>query len=428
MTQARQEGTNSRWAALRSPRFRFLAAGSLAQAVGDYFYAVALPWYVLSQHGSPVLLGTVLAAYGIPRVAFISIGGQLSDRLSPWAIMFTAGAGRALLVGGLAFIAAISRPSAVTLVPLAAAIGAGEGLALPAYFSAVPALLGSDELQGGNSLLSLVNQCAALVGPALGGAVVAAVGPVSGFSVDAASFAISAVTVWWIRARSVRSPIGKQDRPGLRIWSFLRHERIVPLLLLTTFIANLGGGGLIAIALPVFVRSTLGHGASVYGLLISSFAAGAVTGVLAATRLPSAWRPAVALASAFAIEGGLFAALAFASVPIVAAVVLAGAGVCNGFANVTQQTLFQHWAPPDMLGRISSLLLTAGYGSYPISVAVAGLVVLHFSAAAFFLAAGISLAAVEIAALSQTTWRSWGSATRGIVESDAAAPPAEQSS
>jgi len=95
---------------------------------------------------------------------------------------------------------------------------------------------------------------------------------------------------------------------------------------------------------------------------------------------------------------------------------LLGAGLCNGFANVTQQTLFQRWSPPELLGRISSVLLTASSGPYPISIALAGLVVGRFAPRGFFLAAGISLAATEAVALTQSTWRDWGQSTAGLCQ------------
>ena len=63
--------------------FRLLSFGLLASTVGDFCYAVALPWLVLSAHGGPVLLGTVLACYGVPRTVLIPVGGVLADRLSP---------------------------------------------------------------------------------------------------------------------------------------------------------------------------------------------------------------------------------------------------------------------------------------------------------------------------------------------------------
>ncbi|HEY1704886.1 MAG TPA: hypothetical protein VGG75_34755 [Trebonia sp.] len=59
-------------APLRHGRFWLLAIGQLASNVGDSCYAVALPWYVLAVHGGTILLGTVLAAYGVPRTLLIA--------------------------------------------------------------------------------------------------------------------------------------------------------------------------------------------------------------------------------------------------------------------------------------------------------------------------------------------------------------------
>src|SRR5947208_581062 len=86
--------------------FRLLSSGQLASTIGDYCYAVALPWLVLSAHGSPVLLGSVLACYGIPRAALITLGGSLADRISPRRLMLCSDAGRCGLTAVFAIFAA----------------------------------------------------------------------------------------------------------------------------------------------------------------------------------------------------------------------------------------------------------------------------------------------------------------------------------
>jgi MFS family permease len=63
------------------PAFRLLAAGQFASTIGDSCYAVALPWLVLSDHGSAAQLGVVLACYGIPRAMLTLPGGSLADRV-----------------------------------------------------------------------------------------------------------------------------------------------------------------------------------------------------------------------------------------------------------------------------------------------------------------------------------------------------------
>ena len=86
--------------------FRLLAGGQFASTIGDFCYAVALPWLVLSTHGGTVLLGTVLACYGVPRTGLIPVGGVLADKVGPRTLMLTADVARGVLVAGLAVLAA----------------------------------------------------------------------------------------------------------------------------------------------------------------------------------------------------------------------------------------------------------------------------------------------------------------------------------
>jgi hypothetical protein len=100
--------------------FRLLTASQLASNVGDSCYAVALPWYVLAEHGGALLLGTVLVAYGIPRTVLLAAGGHASDRWRPWTVMMSTDAARAIGVGALAGAAALGPARAAVLVPIAA--------------------------------------------------------------------------------------------------------------------------------------------------------------------------------------------------------------------------------------------------------------------------------------------------------------------
>jgi Major Facilitator Superfamily len=86
--------------------FRLLAGGQFASTIGDYCYAVALPWLVLSSHGGAILLGTVLACYGVPRTVLIPVGGVLADKVGARTVMLVADAVRCVLVAALAVLAA----------------------------------------------------------------------------------------------------------------------------------------------------------------------------------------------------------------------------------------------------------------------------------------------------------------------------------
>jgi MFS family permease len=98
---------------LRHRGFRLLAGGQLASNIGDACYAVALPWYVLAEHGGVLLLGTVLVAYGVPRTVLLAVGGHASDRWRPWTVMMSADVLRVIAVAALAVAAALGPARAV---------------------------------------------------------------------------------------------------------------------------------------------------------------------------------------------------------------------------------------------------------------------------------------------------------------------------
>jgi predicted MFS family arabinose efflux permease len=419
-------------APLRHRGFRLLTAGQLASAIGDGFYAIALPWYVLATHGGPLLLGTVLAAYGIPRTVLVAVGGHASDRWDPWTVMMAADAVRALAVAVLAVVAFSGPANAATLLPIAVVIGAGEGLFLPGSFSIIPSLLPDADLAAGNAMSAGGTQSAALLGPAIGGVMVAVTGPAAAFALDGASFVISAATLAGVRAGKRRAPdrgrasASRPDetstdpaQPGAEeltaehhrppaLGDFIRSERVLHIILLITLAANLGSGGLGEVALPALARGPFHAGAAGYGGLIAAIGAGALLGTLAAGQTARLRRPAVAASLAFLAEAAFMAVVPYLGSTVAAGAALAVFGGLNGFGLVIVITTIQRWAPPEMLGCLIGLVLFASFGTFPLSVAIAGIVVHDFGAAPFFPAAALILAAAVLAGLTQQTWRRFG--------------------
>jgi hypothetical protein len=268
-----------------------------------------------------------------------------------------------------------------------------------------------------------------------GGALVAVLGPAPAFAVDAATFVVSALTLAGVRsaqhstqhsmgitgARPTDAPVtataAQEDQrqpaaaPGAgtpTVWKLLRSERILQICLLVTVAANLGLGGADEVALPSLVHGPLRGGAGSYGSLIAAFGAGALLGTLVAAQSRGARRPAVLGSLAFLGEALFLAVVPYLGGLIPAGAAMAVVGVCNGFGNVVMITLFQRWAPPSLLGRLSGLLMLASMGVFPISVALGALVVHNFGPALFFPLAAAVLAAAILAGLSQRTWRDFG--------------------
>lgn len=412
---------------LAQRNFQLLAGGQFTSTVGDYCYAVALPWLVLSAHGGPVLLGTVLACYGVPRTVLIPVGGILADKIGPRTIMLAADAARCVLVTALVVLASQRLASLPLLAPVAALLGAGEGLFLPASFTIMPALLKPDQLAAGNALSSAMVQAGSLAGPVLGGLLVASAGSAPAFAADAATFAVSAITLALLRPASLttaaQAPAPADDAGAADtsaadtgpaateakqagVWQLLREERLLQVIVVLCVAANLAYSGAFAVALPALAHARYSAGG--YGALIACLGAGSVAGTLAAMRSSRLSRPAIAACLSFLAEAVAVSVLPFPGQLAGAAAATAVLGACNGFGNIIMITLLQQWAPGYLLGRVMSLVMLAAMGTFPVSVAVTGIAVHSFGPVPFFPVAGGILALAMLGALTQPVIRTFG--------------------
>jgi hypothetical protein len=411
--------------------FRLLIGGQFASTIGDFCYAVALPWLVLSTHGGTVLLGTVLACYGVPRTVLIPVGGVLADKVGPRTLMLIADVIRGVLVAGLAVLAARHTVSLAALGPIAALIGAGEGLFIPASFAIMPSLLDGERLTAGNALSTAAVQAGSLLGPALGGALVAVTHTsTAAFGVDAASFALSALSLALIprgaasgsvtagsaepeevrgaepEAAGGAEALGAEPGAAGGVLTLLRKSRLVQVLLVVLIAANLANGGMDGVALPALAHARFG--AAGYGVLLACFAAGALAGTLAAARTGSLRAPAMLASAVFLVEAVTISLTPYLGGEVGAAAALFASGACNGLGNVIFLTVLQKWVSPGRLGRVMGVMMLCAFGTYPLSAAIAGVLVGHLGPALFFPIAGGLVAAAILGGLTQREFREFG--------------------
>ena len=397
--------------------FRLLAGGQFTSTIGDYCYTVALPWLVLSNRGGAILLGTVLACYGVPRMVLIPVGGVLADKIGPRTVMLIADAMRCVLVAALAVLAARHTVSLAALGPLAACIGAGEGLFIPASFAIMPSLLDGDKLSAGNAISTAAVQAGSLVGPAVGGALVAITRASTwAFGIDAASFAVSALTLVLIPRRAATGTVSgdadsaaEADTGGGEsqgVLAFLRKSRALQVLLVVVIAANLAGGGVDGVALPSLAHARFG--AAGYGALLACLAAGSVLGTLAAARTGGLRRPVIFASAVFVVDATALALTPYLGGEAGAAAALFVMGAANGLGNVTLLTVMQKRTPPALLGRVMSAVMLCAFGSYPLSVALSGVLVRHIGPTPFFPVAGGLVALAILGGLTQREFRMFG--------------------
>jgi MFS family permease len=395
--------------------FRLLAGGQFTSTIGDFCYAVALPWLVLSTHGGVVLLGTVLACYGVPRTVLIPVGGVLADKVGPRTLMLAADAIRCVLVAVLAVLAARHLASLAALGPIAALIGAGEGLFLPASYAIMPSLLDGEQLTAGNALSTAAVQAGSLLGPAVGGALVAATHTsTAAFAVDSASFAVSALTLALIPRRAAQAEAAAAgvaedttDAGEGGVLALLRRSRVLQVILVVVVAANLAGGGMSDVALPALAHARFG--AAGYGALLVCFAAGAVIGTLAAGRAGGLKKPAMFASAVFGVEAAAIGLTPYLGGEAGAAAALFACGIANGLGNVIFLTLVQKWVSPGLLGRVMGAIMLCAFGSFPLSVAISGVLVRHLGPSLFFPVAGGLVAVAMLGGLTQREFRDFGS-------------------
>jgi hypothetical protein len=209
----------------------------------------------------------------------------------------------------------------------------------------MPAIAPAHRFQRANAALTGALQAGSLVGPLIGAALVADAGPAAAFVLDAATFAVSAVTLASLRPVTV-PPQEHDTASNLR--TVLAATPALPIMLIVVLAGNLASGGVFAVALPILAHQRFGT--SGYGLVLAALAAGAVAG----TMLGAGIRARRSAATA----GRLFLAQAAALVLIPIAG-LAGAAVGFGLANAVGEliivTALQRSFPAVVLGRIMGL-------------------------------------------------------------------------
>ena len=380
-------------APLRVRDFCLLFVGQMISTTGDMFYAVALPWLMLSSGHTPQELGIVLATYGVPRVGTLLLGGLLSDWLRPRRVMLLADIMRALLVGVLAVLVFTGRTGVLPLCAVAAPLGAFAGLFLPAYYAVLPEILGADALQAGNALNTSSLQLALLIGSGLAGLVVSRLQSGPAFVVDALTFVVSALTLILMRGehRSAEAVTAQKEQAlaqeasgreatfaqDITFWRLIRTWRLLQVAFLVIIFGNFLFNGLFEVALPTLARDQFMSGAGGYGLLLAMFGAGSLLGGLIAGSLGKIAHRGLLMLICIMTLGVLYSFVPFAGGLPGAALLIGCAGLTNGMLTVLAFTVMQQQAPPHLLGRLLGIFLFASLGLYPLSVALVGVVSSH---------------------------------------------------
>lgn len=393
------------WAPARLASFRWLWLGQSLSLLGDGFSYLAFSWITLSLTGSTLALGVVLAAQAVPRTLLTLVGGSLSDRWSTRRVMMLSSWARAAVMTAVGLAGLAGLLSIGPLCAAAAAFGAVDAFFQPARQSILPSVVDADLLRPANALLSAGSRVSSVLGPAVGGVVVAFTGAPVAFLVDGLCFALCGLCVSRVRPRALHPEPGAaageetllaRIRAGLGYaWRDPRIRAVLAVDAAVTFCY----AGAFVVGFATLAAFELPGGATTLGLLNGALAGGALLGGLAGGMVGG--RPRVGLLIA-ALAGWLAAGMSVLGVlhnaaAAIATVLAMGFGI--GFQGVFGLSWIQRSIHGSVLSRVISVDMVLGYAVAPISLVLCGALA-KANTTAMFGATALVLLLTALAALS----------------------------
>jgi MFS family permease len=344
MSESKRE---SGWSPLRYQAFRRWWLAQLTSNVGSWMQTVAAQWLMLSLTSSAVLVGAIQAT-NLPVLLLAVPAGVFGDLFDRKRLII---AGQLVMLVAAAALGVLDLAGVVTpvlLLLLLSGIGVGQGLTGPIAQTLQPELVPPAERPQAIALGSVNQNLARAVGPAIGGALLAATSAAAVFFVNAFSFVAVVVVVALVAvpARVLTLPrehVGSATRAGAR---YVGSSPVLISIMVRAAAFAFFAGGVWAL-LPLVARRTLGLGSGGYGLLLGCVGVGAMLGATFSPAIRRALAPKMLLAVCTLAIAAAALVLAASHVAVLDGVVLAVAGMgwilALGLLNASFQSALPAW-------------------------------------------------------------------------------------
>jgi len=378
--------------AIGEPAFRRFLGAVSASLTGDYVVLVAVPFAVFALGGSALEVGIAFGLYFGSIASFGLLGGEIGDRLPRRAVMVGADLARFVAQGAFGLLYLLGNAEVWHLYVSQVLVGVGTAAFYPSINGLVSETVPMPaKRQGANSLRSLADASARMLGPALGGLLVALVGIGWAFLVDAASYLASALLLASIKLAPEKVDYGEGVR-GLRHgWHEFRRTTWLWIVVAVMGLLNGLAFGPFQVLGSALSKETLG-GAGAWATVLACLGLGALCGCMVAL----AWRPprplmvAVLGIGAFAIPMTLLASSAPLAAVALGALV---AGLGGALFDALWDTAVQNHVRLDMQSRLSSYDVVGSFAFLPIGYVLAAVAISTIGPAAGLLVASVLVVA-----------------------------------
>ena len=372
---------------LRSRNFRLMAAGYLVSNIGYWMGYTAQSWLVLGLTGSAADVGLTAALLFLPTLVLGSVGGVLADRYPKRRVLLLGYIGWATLTGLLACLTLSHVVQVWQAQLIAAGIGTVNALCWPSQVAFVAEMVAPAQLRNAISINSSGTQLAALVGPAVGGLLISAVGPGGSFLIAAVCYAVPLVAVTRVHDHELHALPAMPAERG-QMLAGLRYAVSRPDVLWPTILISLYGmfTGNISVTLAVYAKSVYDSGPGGYGFLGAMVAVGSLVGALISAHLHRTRLRTLVLFAA--LLSALYIVSAAAPTQLVFCAVLFGIGASTLLLQTSVSSTVQLAAHGSIRGRIVGLYLLAWSGGVAIGGPLVGSIDQYLGPRAGMLLAG----------------------------------------
>lgn len=383
-----------------------LLAAIAVSLTGTRISAISLPWFVLVTTGSATQTGLVAFCEMAPYVVVKALAGPLIDRAGPRVTSWTTDITSAAAAVSVPVLHAIDQLSFPLLLVLVALIGAVRGPGDLAKQVMVPeaAERSRIRLERATGLEGTIERLASTVGPAGGGALVAALGPMTGLAVNAACFALGsllvAISLPRGMGRPVPAPTAKPEAdgdagPGPGYWrrfgegfAFLRQDPLLATVVVLIALVNFLDAAFISVLLPVWAHES-GHGPAAIGQVNAAQGILGMVGSLIAATVAHRMRRRLVFFAGFLLAGApRFLILATDQPMWMVLAVFAVGGFGAGFLNPILGAISFERVPRPLLGRVKALGDSLAWAGIPLGGLAAGAAITSFGLAPVLVTAG----------------------------------------
>jgi MFS family permease len=416
MTAALLRANRRTFASLRRHRnYRLFFSGQVVSVSGTWMQNIATAWLVLELSHSPVMVGVLALCQFLPFTVFGLFAGVIVDRLDARRTVIWTQVVSMAIAGVLAVLTLAGAITTWQVLLLAALRGAVLVLDAPARQALTFEMVGRDELPNAIGLNSSLFNAARVIGPAMGGVVVAVAGAGVCFALNAVSFAAVLAGLLMMHTEEMFPRTVNQERPTLLrgTGEAFRYVRGAPEVLLAlvivTVVSTLSFN--FNVLLPVMAKQTLGGGPEVFGVLTAFFGLGALAGALTSASLGRAsWRVLLLGTGGFGLAQ---LALAPVGTLAVAALLLFVTGASFTLWTSNANSLLQLNAPDRLRGRVIGLYFFAFNGAGPLGGLLAGWLASQGGTEAAYVVSGAASLAMTLLAFAKLRQRDPGLVGRG---------------